>query len=395
MAGNPMRTRSRAPRRDLEIVNAVAQALNASADLAGAFAVALARVAELLDLRTGWVLLLDETTAESYLAAAQNMPPGLAENPQRMTGSCHCLDTFRAGDLKGAANINVLTCSRLAWLGGRGTAGLRFHATIPLYGQNGRKLGVMNLASPEWRELSPQDLRLLHTIGDMLGVAVERARLYAHSLEAGAAEERNRLAREIHDTLAQGLAATALQLETADALLEAGAEPARVRRPVTEALRLTRANLEEARRSVLDLRAAPLEGRTLPEALASLAGASSAKGGPTVRFEAEGGVRRLPARIEAGIFRIAQEALANALGHARACTVTMHLAITLEAVVLQIEDDGRGFEPDSVPADRFGLVGLNERARLLSGSLRVESAPGAGTRVEAVVPLARGDRPGA
>src|SRR5215207_1866097 len=121
MAAAPKRTRSRAPRRDLEILNAVAQALTASADLAGSLAVALARVAEFLGLRTGWVLLLDETTSEPYLAAAQNLPPGLAESPHRMSGSCHCLDTFRAGNLKGATNVNVLTCSRLAWLGGRGT----------------------------------------------------------------------------------------------------------------------------------------------------------------------------------------------------------------------------------------------------------------------------------
>ena len=124
------------------------------------------------------------------------------------------------------------------------------------------------------------------------------------------------------------------------------------------------------------------------EALASLADASTTEGGAVVRFEAEGGARRLPARIEAGVFRIAQEALANALGHADASTITLHLTIGVESLVLRIEDDGRGFEPGAIPADRFGLVGLSERARLLGGSLRVESAPGAGTRVEAVVPLA-------
>ena len=103
----------------------------------------------------------------------------------------------------------------------------------------------MNLASPEWRKLSPDDLRLLHTVGDMLGVAIDRARLYARSIETGAVEERNRLAREIHDTVAQGLAATAMQLDTADALLQSGAAKARVRAALGEALRLTRGNLEE------------------------------------------------------------------------------------------------------------------------------------------------------
>jgi two-component system NarL family sensor kinase len=353
-------------------------------------AAALSRVAELLGLRAGWVFLLDEASGEPYSAAAQNLPPGLAEDPRRMTGSCYCLDTFRAGDLAGAANVNVVTCSRLKWLGSRGTEGLRFHASIPLYGREGRRLGVMNLAGPEWRKLSPDDLRLLRTIGDMLGVAIDRARLYARSTEAGAVEERNRLAREIHDTLAQGLAATALHLEAADALLEAGADPRRARAAVVEALRLTRANLEEARRSVLDLRAASLEGRTLAEALAALAAeASSAGNGPRVRLEAEGGARKLPARLEAGLYRIAQEALGNALRHAGAREITVRLVTAPERVALTVEDDGRGFEPggDSGGGRRFGLVGLAERARLLGGVLSVSSAPEAGTRVEAVVPL--------
>src|SRR3712207_8488638 len=118
----------------------------------------------------------------------------------------------------------------------------------------------MNVASPDWRSLSPEDLQLLYTAGDLLSIAVERARLFARGTRLGAVEERNRLAREIHDTLAQGLTATALQLESADALLAASSEGAH--EPLHRALSLTRSNLEEARRSVLDLRAAPLEGRS-------------------------------------------------------------------------------------------------------------------------------------
>ena len=154
----------------------------------------------------------------------------------------------------------------------------------------------MNVASTEWRRLSADDLRLLHTVGDMLGIAVDRAELYARSAESGAVEERNRLAREIHDTIAQGLAATALHLETADALAASGAAPPRLRAAIDEALRLTRANLEEARRSVLDLRAAPLEGRTLGQALSALAEKAAAEEAAAVRFEARGAARRLPAR---------------------------------------------------------------------------------------------------
>jgi two-component system NarL family sensor kinase len=387
--------------RELSILNAIASALNSSVDLQQALEVTLAQVAELLGLRTGWIWLLHEETGESYLAAAQNLPPILARNPRRMEGRCYCLDTFRDGDLEGAANINVLECSRL-WGLVDGTDGLRYHASIPLYAQTAtpnKQLGVLNVASGDWRALSPANLRLLHTVGDLLSIAIERARLYATSAQVGAVEERNRLAREIHDTLAQGLAGIALQLESADALLEAAEAQAaeegdtergrshQVQRAVRQALALTRANLEEARRSVLDLRAAPLEGRTLAQALAKLVEDVGAEHGLDVIFSSAGGSRPLPVRLEVGVYRIAQEALTNVLRHADARHVSVALEITPERLRYSIADDGRGFDATRIPAGRFGLLGLNERAKLLGGKLRLRSAPGSGTTLEVTVPL--------
>src|SRR5919206_59786 len=223
---------------ELSVLNAIARELNGSVNLSETLEFTLAQVAELLGLRTAWIWLIDDSSPEPYLAAARNLPPALADDPRRMDGSgyCYCLDTYKRGDLEGAANVNVLTCSRLYGLVD-GTDSLRYHASIPLYAQE-KKLGVMNVASPDWRRLSPEDLQLLYTIGDLLSIAVERARLFARSTRLGAAEERNRLAREIHDTLAQGLTAAALQLESADALLDSN--PQRAREPLRRALSLTR-----------------------------------------------------------------------------------------------------------------------------------------------------------
>lgn len=365
--------------RELSILNAIAEALNREVDLARSLQAALAQVAALLDLHTGWIWLLREDTGAAYLAATLNLPPALADSPHRMEGTCYCLDTYRAGDLDGAANVNVVTCSRLRWLLS-GTAGLRSHASIPLYA-HGKPLGVLNVASPGWRELSAADLRLLYTVGDLVSIAVERARLFERQAEFGAAEERNRLAREIHDTLAQGLTAITLQLETADALLDNAAARERAQQAVGQALALARANLEEARRSVLDLRAAPLEGRTLAQALAALADDISHKDRVPVAYTATGGSHPLPLRLEAGLYRIAQEALTNAVRHAQARHIRLVLVTQPGEVQLTIEDDGRGFDAEQIPKDRYGLIGLNERARLLGGTLELQSSPGEGTRV--------------
>jgi two-component system NarL family sensor kinase len=375
--------------RELAILNTIAQALNREVDLELTLRTALAQVADLLGLHTGWIWLLDEATGTPYLAAAQNLPPGLASAPERMEGSCYCLDSYVGGDLPKAANINIITCSRLKLLVD-GTDGLRYHASIPLY-VHGRKLGVLNVVSTDYHKLSADDLRLLYTVGDLVSIAIERARLFARSVDMGAVEERNRLAREIHDTLAQGLAALTLQLETADALVEAGAEAERTRQVLQQALALTRASLDEARRSVLDLRAAPLEGRTLAEALTTLAETEGAGAGLIVTVEVVSGSRPLPARVEAGLYRIAQEAITNVVRHAAARHLTARLTTQPAQVQLTITDDGRGFDPGQVPVNRYGLVGLNERAKLLGGRLTVQSSPGAGTRLDVVVPL--GGRP--
>jgi two-component system NarL family sensor kinase len=381
------------PSTELATLTALAQALSGPADLEESLEAALATVADVLGLETGWVWLLDES-GEPRLAAARALPPALRDHPDAMRGDCYCLKTFRAGDLRGAANVNVVWCSRLALLIDDDRADevgrLQCHASVPL-AVGDRRLGMLNVASRDWRVLSDAELSLLTTAGALVSLAVERSRLEATTVRALAAEERNRLAREIHDTLAQGLAALTMQLEVADALIAPHRDAnARLHAAVNRALALARSTLDEARRSVLDLREAPLDGRTMRDALETLAADARRQSGHqpivdvVVRDGADDG---LPPAVQSGLYRIAQQALANAVRHAQAETIVVRLTRDLDGVRLRIEDDGIGFDPAAVPSDRFGLVGMRERARLLGGTLVVESAPDAGTVIDVLVPV--------
>jgi two-component system NarL family sensor kinase len=377
---------------ELATLTALAHALSGPADLTKSLEAALATVAEFLGLETGWVWLLDDSN-EPRLAAARALPPALRDHPDAMHGDCYCLKTFRAGDLRGAANVNVVWCSRLALLHDDDRSDdigrLQCHASVPL-AVGDRHLGMLNVASRDWRVLSDAELGLLTTAGALVSLAVERSRLEAASARAFAAEERNRLAREIHDTLAQGLAGLTMQLEVADALVGAErADSGRLGTTVRHALALARSTLEEARRSVLDLREAPLEGRTLHEALAVLArDAEAAAPGVSIQTATSHGVDdTLPPAVAGGIYRVAQQAVANALQHAGARRIILRLTRHDGELHLRVEDDGTGFDPAHVPADRFGLVGMRERAHLLGGTLTVESAPSSGTAIEVRVPV--------
>ncbi|MBL8132152.1 MAG: GAF domain-containing sensor histidine kinase [Anaerolineae bacterium] len=371
--------------RELAILKTIADALNREVDLQRALDAALEQIGLLFSVDVSWVWLQREDTGGAYLAAVHNLPPGLANDAARMDGSvyCYCLETYRLGELEDARNISAITCTRLKDLK-EGGGGLRYHASVPLY-RHQRRVGLLNVVSADRPELSADDLRLLNTVGDMLSIAIERAQLFEESITLGALQERNRLARDIHDTLAQGLSAIALHLETADLLLDQ--DPQRARAAVQKALGLARGSLDEARRSVMDLRAAPLEQRRLADALDMLVARIAEEGHLQAHTEIIGRDRPLTPRLETGLFRIAQEALNNIVRHAHAHTFAIRYVAEPGRVTLTIEDDGDGFSPADVAAGHFGLVGLNERARLLGGTLEICTAPGEGTEIRIEVPL--------
>jgi len=375
-------------RRDLALVNALAHRLSYPLDVERVLDSALETLAELLQLDTGWAWLWSESTASARLAATRNLPPGLVKHPELMEGDCYCLQTYAAGDLRGAANVNVVGCSRLARLvsdSGR----LRCHASVPLYVDD-RRLGILNVASVDWRELTTDELNLLSTVGALVSLAIERTRLAERGATLAAAEERNRIARDIHDTIAQSLAAITMQLESADAFLETP-NPRRATETVRRALALTRSALDEARRSVMDLRSTPLAGRGLIAALRALADELAESTGVRVPvvIEEVGHYETESSPVEIGVYRIVREALTNIARHASATSAVVRIARRGARLNVEVIDDGVGFDVSRVPHDRFGLLGARERARLLGGELTISSAPGEGTRLDVNIPIER------
>ena len=233
-------------------------------------------------------------------------------------------------------------------------------------------------------ELSEANERLRATIVENEAL---HQRLLAQAREAGIADERQRMAREIHDTLAQGLTGIVTQLQAAeqaaDGAVQAGAG---WRRHVAAATRLARESLTEARRSVHALRPEPLETALLSEALSGVAERWSGLNGVPAQVTTTGTARPVQPEVEFALLRAAQEALANVAKHAHATRVGLTVSYMDNEVALDVRDDGVGFDPALPSRDGFGLVAMRERIESLSGTLQVESEPDGGTAISACVP---------
>ncbi|GAB2477855.1 hypothetical protein GCM10027063_18940 [Promicromonospora xylanilytica] len=211
------------------------------------------------------------------------------------------------------------------------------------------------------------------------------ARLVEQARDAGVADERRRLAGEIHDTLAQGLTGIVTQAQAAQRVWH---DPERARPHVDRALDLARDSLAEARRSVRSMHPGELVSSRLPEALADLTRRWAADHGVVCSCDVTGDAVPLPPAAEVALFRAAQESLTNVARHAAASRVGVTVSYLDDAVLLDVRDDGAGFSPHA-GAETFGLIAMRERLEGVGGTLVVESAPGEGTAVSASVPAGR------
>ncbi len=262
-------------------------------------------------------------------------------------------------------------------------------------------------------ELAEANQRLQDALAENAGL---HAQLLTQAREAGILDERQRMAREIHDTLAQGLTGIITQLEAAALAgpTATGADVEAWQRHLDNATRLARESLSEARRSVRAIRPEALETARLPEALAEVAGRWATLHGVAAEVTTTGTARPLHPEVEVALLRTAQEALTNVAKHARATRVGLTLSYMEDVVSLDVRDDGIGFvparfarpvhAPAQVPAQvggpapeqdvsdarpdqgHYGLTAMRQRVQRLAGRFEVESEPGVGTALSAVVP---------
>jgi signal transduction histidine kinase len=216
-------------------------------------------------------------------------------------------------------------------------------------------------------------------------LAMRLTRLYAESRESAVIAERNRLARDIHDTLAQGFAGVIVQLEAAADATSKGL-PKESREHCARAADLARESLGEARRSVRALRPRILEDNDLCEALASLFRKMTATTGVQATFSCHGESPQLANGWDESLLRIAQEALTNTIHHAQATQFLADLFFDDDEVRLELRDNGTGFDVNAQHAG-FGLLGIGERVESMGGRLTVKSEAGRGTALSVQVPL--------
>jgi signal transduction histidine kinase len=373
--------------RELEILNSIAAAVNRSLDLAEVFRYAIGATGEALGLEVGAAFRLDEQTAQG--------PDPLLTLLAHRGLSAAFLPSIEHMPLRGSMTEVMPDGGPQAWkLSERQLEpvrnalqreGLRFVISVPFVSQ-GRMLGAMVLGSREERCLSGEEMSLLGAIAEQVSMAVKNARLYDRAQQMAALEERNRLAQELHDSVTQSLYSVTLYAEAAARMLEAG-RPRKAADQLREMGDTAREALQEMRLLIFELKPLELERAGLAEALRSRLDAVESRVGLKVDFQVAGEAPiGSPLKLE--LYHVAREALNNVLKHACARSVSVLLTLGPGEAVLEVKDDGKGFDPRAGTASGgLGLGGMAQRARRVGGELTVQSFPGQGTKVRCRVPL--------
>lgn len=246
-------------------------------------------------------------------------------------------------------------------------------------------LGVLDVQSDQLDAFDSTDFAVVQSIANQTGIAIDNARLYERAQELAVMQERNRLARDLHDAVTQTLFSASLIADALPSTWES--DPNQGRELLKELRQLSRGALAEMRTLLLELRPAALVETPLDSLLRQLCEAAAGRAGLLVKVNVAGSCK-LPPDAHIAFYRIAQEALNNILKHSRATNVAVGLncrrSEDREIVEFLISDDGRGFDPTQIPPDHFGLRNIRERAQAIGAEFDLQSQPGHGTRIQVV-----------
>ncbi|MFC1874269.1 GAF domain-containing protein [Chloroflexota bacterium] len=392
--------------RELEALSRVSAALSGLWDLDAILRVALDNTLKIMSGTIGGILLIDERTQTLSYRVHNGLSTRYAEEIRMKLGEGIAGRVAQSG--KSILLEDISNDPRRANPDLISDEGLKAFISVPLRAKD-RVLGVINVASRMPHSFTENDMYLLHSIGDQLGVAIEQSRLYERLMGArerlrklarqnlvAEEEERRRIARELHDETSQSLSGIALQLQ---ALIEISTTSSNPDTEFTTGLKKVQALTvqvhKEVSRLISDLRPALLDTLGLVPAVRQHTESRLQPLGINVSVETKGVERRLPTDVEAALFRFAQGAIGNIAQHSKAKNVTIVLEYQPKELLLSFSDDGQGFNVAEVTdveesGRGRGLFSMRERVGFLGGTSGVNSEIGAGTTAWAKVPLGQG-----
>lgn len=358
---------------NIALLKEIAELLNEETEVKPMLQLALKKLLIGTNFQTGWIFLIHDRRNHE-LIAHESLPETLSQQSCRYLnkGGCWCLSKYHNNELEKASNI--IECQRIELANkavGNEPSDITHHATVPL--QSGpEKFGLLNVASPNTVRFSDDELALLESVAFQIGSAIKRIMLTKQEKEMALVQERNRLARDLHDSVNQLLFSVTL---TSRAGVEMTDEPI-VKETFTEIQSLTQEALTEMRALIWQLRPKGLETGLL-EALkgyAEMLGINL-----TVRVS---GVLQFSSKIEEAIFRIVQEALNNIRKHAGTKEAQIIIRVTQSDILLVIKDEGNGFSVDSsISLPSMGLQSMKDRTVALGGTIDWVSDLGKGTEI--------------
>nr|WP_245153854.1 GAF domain-containing sensor histidine kinase [Jeotgalibacillus proteolyticus] len=364
---------------DVLILKQIAEFLNEETELESMLQGALSQLLKGTDFQTGWIFFIGENGRHALLAQS-NLPKALNEDDchAMRAGGCWCVNKYKRGELEKASNI--LECKRIVNAIDKkheGTDGITHHATVTL--QSGtERFGLLNVATPGRKKFTEQELILLESAAFQIGSAIKRIQLTKKEQEVALIQERNRLARDLHDSVNQLLFSITLTAR-------GGAEMTdqqEVKETFHGLQSLAQEALTEMRALIWQLRPKGLEGG-IKEAVNGYGEILGLK----INFN-QNGVAALPSKVEETIFRVAQEALTNCKRHAAADEVTISISTASDRISMSIEDKGCGFNTKHLKAlPSVGVKSMRERVELAGGEFMIKSSPGKGTVIKAEIPF--------